>query len=371
MSNDGKQINKARNGKIEFLRFVFCLSVLIFHGANAMTDGKHRIFFSGRLGVEFFFLVSGALMAAAAEKLISRNDSLNIGLETEKFLWRKIKSLYPVVLVAHFLTLFVGALYKDIGLRAFVVRIIKSIPSLFLISQTGMDMSRVNGVWYLSAMLIAMAVLFPLLLRYYDYMRKVGSLLIGLMLTGILMINTNNLASPHAAMGGIILKGTVRGLAEIALGIFVYEMSGELKKIPFNTTGRLLVAAIELLLYGIILAYIMFHRGSKYDFLIVLALTAALTISFSGAAWGHDLFNNRFCYFLGKTTLYLYLGHSSANDDISILVGPDANNKVRMVAYVILAIFMTVILWLLTQLVQKLWDRMRKAILSDNLPVSG
>ena len=39
------------------------MTVLIFHGKEVMADGKIRIMFSGRLGVEFFFIVSGYLMA--------------------------------------------------------------------------------------------------------------------------------------------------------------------------------------------------------------------------------------------------------------------------------------------------------------------
>ena len=58
-----------RNGKIELMRFVFCMCVLFFHfngdfwrGGKMLTE--HISFFaSGYYGVEYFFPLSGFLTA--------------------------------------------------------------------------------------------------------------------------------------------------------------------------------------------------------------------------------------------------------------------------------------------------------------------
>ena len=91
--------NPKRNGKIEFLRFVFCCVVMIFHGKSCMNDGTIEIMFSGRLGVEFFFLVSGFLMAVSLERVTCFSE-LSVAKETGRFIVKKAKSLYPMVVIA-------------------------------------------------------------------------------------------------------------------------------------------------------------------------------------------------------------------------------------------------------------------------------
>ena len=54
---------KKRNGKIDLLRFLFAVIVLIYHSRYVVGDEK-SLFLGGSFAVEFFFLVSGYLMMA-------------------------------------------------------------------------------------------------------------------------------------------------------------------------------------------------------------------------------------------------------------------------------------------------------------------
>ena len=49
------------NGIIGFWKFMFCMMVLLLH---CSPNAKLKIFKQGYLGVEFFFIVSGYLMAS-------------------------------------------------------------------------------------------------------------------------------------------------------------------------------------------------------------------------------------------------------------------------------------------------------------------
>ena len=87
-------ISARRNGKIEILRFVFCVLVLLFHAEGLVPGGvKLPGFFSffenGAIGVEFFFIVSGFFMAKSALK--SPADE-KLGSETISFMSKKITS---------------------------------------------------------------------------------------------------------------------------------------------------------------------------------------------------------------------------------------------------------------------------------------
>lgn len=64
---------KQRNATIELMRFLFASSIILFHIAGTLWDRKLilfsgeefklTLFRNGYIGVEFFFLVSGFLMA--------------------------------------------------------------------------------------------------------------------------------------------------------------------------------------------------------------------------------------------------------------------------------------------------------------------
>lgn len=51
-----------RNYTLDFLKFVFAIIVMLFHSNSLTSDQGQMIFLNGRIGVEFFFLVSGCLM---------------------------------------------------------------------------------------------------------------------------------------------------------------------------------------------------------------------------------------------------------------------------------------------------------------------
>ena len=82
---------KKRNGEIDVLRFVFSIFIVLYHFGDVFKVDIARF---GFIGVEFFFVVSGVLMARTAK------------LKKEKyvtFISKKIKSFYPYYFVMHIL----------------------------------------------------------------------------------------------------------------------------------------------------------------------------------------------------------------------------------------------------------------------------
>lgn len=67
-----------RNYTLDFLKFVFAIIVMLFHSNSLTSDQGQMIFLNGRIGVEFFFLVSGCLMCESAVRQTDRQtDSLD------------------------------------------------------------------------------------------------------------------------------------------------------------------------------------------------------------------------------------------------------------------------------------------------------
>lgn len=77
---------KQRNGTIDFMRFVFAIGIVLGH-AEVIYD----IVPNGWIGVEFFFLVTGWLMASKAART---DDKLSFSL-VKRFIKRKILAFYP------------------------------------------------------------------------------------------------------------------------------------------------------------------------------------------------------------------------------------------------------------------------------------
>ena len=123
---------------------------------------NNNIFEAGSIGVEFFFIVSGWLMTKKALKLNVENEKL--GENTFEFIWKKVKAFFPYMLISYICALI---LHINIShLRKY--QIVNTIWDLLLLRISGIKYWHgVLGVaWYISAMLVCMIVLYPLIVKY-------------------------------------------------------------------------------------------------------------------------------------------------------------------------------------------------------------
>ena len=249
-----------KNGGIELLRFLFCLIVLLFHeqkyllGEASLKHGVRLAFFPhGSIGVEFFFVLSGALMASS----ISRKQAdTPTPQEYLGFLSRKYRSIFPQHLVAFVIAVGVWAVYSSFHSAAqWIQYLVDSIPNLLLIQMSGISLANPNHVeWYISCMLIAMAILYPICRRYYTafthYFAPLGSLLI----LGYLFYTTGALTGVNV-WTGLCFKSVLRALCEIALGTTAYELSRFLAAKPLANGQKTCLTAAEAFLLFCAICY--------------------------------------------------------------------------------------------------------------------
>lgn len=81
---------KKRSGNLDLLKFLFSLMILMFHGKNLATS-ENYIFPGGSIAVEFFFVVSGVLMAKAASSYVMQD---NLGKDTFFYVIAPISALF-------------------------------------------------------------------------------------------------------------------------------------------------------------------------------------------------------------------------------------------------------------------------------------
>lgn len=317
-----------RNGKIELMRFLFSVSVVVFHinlvlwnGGGyihdmlrfikegsplySLTLSKH-----GNISVEFFFLVSGWLMAASVSRRNQKGLSTDweeLSGETVRFFWRKVKSLLPYHLPFCGLMIWIFLRLKPGNWE----NIIRRLPSLLFFNRVGImgkAACLIGEEWYISSMLIALFLLYPLCRRYGKFFNRVIAPWGGLMILGFMCMTAEKLSN-GALWDGLTYHCNLRAIAEISLGCTCYEVSMELQKKSLNLLQRALVSAAEIGCYLVTFAFIVSDWNIAYESYILMCLCVAVTLSFSGQGLFSNtiLFQNPLWMVLGAASLPIYL----------------------------------------------------------------
>lgn len=295
------------NGIISFWKFIYSLIIIIFHGRLfAEPNASYILFSKGSIAVEFFFIVSGYLLANSALKNESIDNPKDLGKETIKFIFKKIKTFFPYIFIFYISTLIVTIIYQKLS----IYQVISSIWSLFMLNIAGFKGIEINGVvWYIGAMLICMLFLYPLIRKYkYNFIYIVSPLII-ILLGGWLNHDYNSLRSPYVWLG-FANKGLIRSFMVLNIGIVLYPIVKKLSKLNFTKFGKFCITIIEI--SGFVAPLLINHfldSASKYDFVVLVILSIAIILAFSGKTLEYKFMNNKVSYFLEKISLPMYLSH--------------------------------------------------------------
>lgn len=352
-AKEGYSMQNRKNGKIELLRFVLAVIIMISHSANIPGVGS-RFFPAGAFAVEFFFIVSGYLMMATIERSLISARSLSTGKETFMFLKKKVVSIYPEIVISWLFSIGVYAVSLDMGLKQIVDQMTKSLGDLLLIKSTGLNLGSVNGVvWYISSMLLVMAILYPLLKKHKDVMLYVVLPVGALIAFGYLCQEAGTMRKPDQWLG-TFTRGLPRAFAKISIGVVCYPLAQKLMKSPLSKLGKLALTGIEWAIY--ITFFLFMYRGqsSKRDYFYVLFLAVGVMITFSGQTIDSKWFNNKICYWLGKFSLPIYLTHAAWCKQLGILMPEGTSIKKLMITYIGISVLSAFVVYFLSMLWRKI-----------------
>ncbi len=305
----------SKNGKIELLRFIFSIIIILFHTninfmENKQLSAENLTFFShGKIGVEFFFLVTGYLTASSIYK---KKNTDNIGKSTANFILKKYLSIFPYHIVAFTIATISYFITNPMPPLKAAGRIIAALPNLFLIQTTGIYSKNILGIeWYISSMLLGLTILYPLALKLKKQFTGIICPVAAVLLIGYMAHNSGELGQVNEWLyDNTIPKTLIRAISEMALGMFAYEASECIKNLKLKKADKILLTAVEIICYFSVLSFTCMNVDNNYEIYALFALAAAITLSFSNAVYFNDIFKNRFVYYSGRLSLSIYLSQS-------------------------------------------------------------
>lgn len=302
---------KSKNGRVELLRFIFAIMILLFHiqkrfGKVALGTSGFYLFNHGYIGVEFFFLVSGYLLAAGCYSKREKTLEL-LGSETAGMIWKKIKNIFPYHLFAMILTIAVNAYFLEKTAAARFDYVLKSWASVFFVQIFGFDSSWANKLtWYLDVWLVVTFIFYPLIRKNYDIFVKVVCPVFALFVLGYLDYTYGKLADIDVWTGHFY-KCFLRGAAEMALGCSAYSLTRRLNKIDFSAAGRKILGLAEACCYIVTAIYACGTFDTHYEFAVLFLLMAGMILTFSNVNPAERIFSGPAFEWMGKMSLLVYL----------------------------------------------------------------
>lgn len=268
----------------------------------------------GYIGVEFFYFVSGYLMANSLFQSQKEKKSLPFDREYWKFLWGKLLPILPYHLLAFCILFIQDWLFKEYSIFRAAKAFLYELPGLFFLQKAGFNGCRLNTVeWYISAMLLAMAVIYPFCKKAFDTYSGVVAPLSAIFVMGWIFFSCGAISGASRKMplelGYVCL---FRAFAEINLGIFAFRAARVLKRERWSQRERMVLSAIEWSGYAAAVLFSLFAVPIRYELLPLFCLLVSVTLTFSHVSCNDSIWNHQAVYFLGKCSLVFYLNQLSA-----------------------------------------------------------
>lgn len=296
----------SRNHLIELLRFLFAVLILLYHGLAFLAPESNFLrCTNGAVAVEFFFILSGFLMANSAKKKME--DTSNIGRDSAEFIQKKYLSVFPYHLFSYACSFVVAIILGGLTAVGAAKLFVHSLPNLFMLDMVGFSSTMVAGyIWFVSAMLIAMAILYPILRRWFSLFTNIIAPVLAVLLLGWLC-QTYGRLTYISFWTGLTFKGVLRAVAEIALGCAAFALCERFKAMEFTKFGKIFLLLLELFGYAITFVYAFSQKSETFYFYLVFFLALSIAISFSGQTLTCHMRSNKLVSFLGKLSLPVYL----------------------------------------------------------------
>lgn len=307
-----------RNTIVELFRFAFTMCVVVAHAVSLYKWTHIRC--NGHIAVEFFFVLSGALMARQAMR--DREDARTLPQATWSFMKRKIAGVAPVWYVVFTVLTFVylrtnlGVITSVHGLLTVLSRLV---PTAMFVSGYGMgEIVKIPYSWYIPVMLVSMLALYPLIHRYDRKFTAIAAPLIVIFFCGWAITTKGKFFMLTEEFMGFVYPQQIRGFCELCMGCVAWELADGLRRRfcgKLTTAGRALATLIGTGMIALPVAWVFIGINNSSHPAILLMFAIGVGVSFSGLDLSDRIpaaAGKAFAW-LGRISLAVYLGQGLVN----------------------------------------------------------
>lgn len=297
---------KKQNQYLNVIKFLFSIVIILYHGGYYFGNGGLWMS-GGYIVVEGFFMISGYLMMASISRMKEGEE-----LSTPAFVFRKYKAIFPILLSSALISAFVYArsYMVDNNMELFYRALPLAFFELVPLQVAGFDGFWLSGVsWYLSAMLIASAILYPLACRWRKKYTQMICPVAVVLIYGFLCTNYHALNVPNSWHMGLFNTGLLRGLAGLAAGSILWSLLERGEEKPITMKARVFYTVLEVAGFFHLFYTMRHYPSSSLDFVMVPLMFGLLYIGISGRSLFSLLWNRLKLGWLGTISTVVYLNH--------------------------------------------------------------
>lgn len=298
--NAGKTYNVA----IDYWKFFFALMVVEYH--RALTYGG--VLGGGYIAVDFFFIVTGYLMVQSFMDRMKEINNNSIGRETVSFLWKKMRKLYPYILINVLFSFGYYNVYQ--GREGFITTINRLrylVFELLPLNMSGFSEQVRYVNWYISGMFLALMLLYPVLLLFKENYVYIISPLIVILIYGWISQNIGYVRGTEFAYYGILRLGVWRGIAGISAGSLCWSIVEYLSKVHFSKYGRVFISFAMICSIAVIVSNTIIYPASQQDFVSILFIVLLVALIFSKKGILYGLYRPKLGKYLREWSVALFV----------------------------------------------------------------
>lgn len=335
----GKDSPSSINATIQFWRFIFTIFICLLHFDEGFA-GKYYFSSGAYLAVDFFFILSGFLLAQHFEK--AKEPIVHAGTAAISYIRKRMIALYPHYIFSLLILFLINnCIIFQTSPATFFSNLYHIKWEVILMQYSGLAGISVCNIptWYLSALCITSYFLYFLLSDKKDTFVYFICPLSALLIYTYISRTNGNLAYVEQ-YNGIFLAALLRAWAGLSTGVISYYIYVYLKGYKYDNSRKSLLPSIVYFINVIfILKIIMFNGHSQEDFIIILLFSILIIQSFLNKDFFSSLLNRNLFIFLGKISYPIYLNHFMFRNLIPWCLG-NAGNPYNY--WTIMPLFLTI-----------------------------
>lgn len=313
-----------RISAIDWIKFVLAGFILCLHYGGLCvpwTWGGTKILCGANLAVEGFFLISGFLFMQSLEKY----EKTGAYPACPKVVFHRYLGIFYWLLPAVILdTVLVATGVEQLSFADTLANIPKLLFELVPLQMAGFSAWYVTGVsWYISALLLAVLFFYPLARRNPRSFAREFCPIAAVVLYGLLFRLNGKIGNPGGWLFDIVHKGLVRGLADMALGCFLYECIRATKDEIVTGFRRALYTIAATVSAFLCVVIMVFTYDSIYDFVFLLPAFAFLYLAIGQKTVFALFLNHEWTRHIGTFSTAMFLVHYPLARYFAVWYPPD------------------------------------------------